>query len=228
MRKHSFLKQTNSFYHIIKLNSSEEKQMSKNREIEAKTLLNKSVYDQITAAFPIKSDFTQENYYFDTADDLLKNHQISLRIRIYATHAEQTMKVPDPNPVQKNFHEVIEINDELTHAQAKKLVAKKHFKFTGNIGAYLDNHFANDQKKLHLFTWSKTRRILMNGPQNCELTLDATSYPDNYQDFELEIENTNPALIQTVLTKLEQEYDFEQTAANTNQSKIARASAHQK
>lgn len=202
--------------------------MSKNREIEAKILLNQSVYDQITAAFPIKSDFTQENYYFDTADDLLKNHQISLRIRIYATHAEQTMKVPDPNPVQKNFHEVIEINDELTHAQAKKLVAKKHFKFTGNIGAYLDNHFANDQKKLRLFTWSKTRRILMNGPQNCELTLDATSYPDNYQDFELEIENTNPALIQTVLTKLEQEYDFEQTAANTNQSKIARASAHQK
>lgn len=202
--------------------------MSKNREIEAKILLNKSVYDQITAAFPIKSDFTQENYYFDTADDLLKNHQISLRIRIYATHAEQTMKVPDPNPVQKNFHEVIEINDKLTHAQAKKLAAKKHFKFTGNIGAYLDNHFANDQKKIRLFTWSKTRRILMNGPQNCELTLDATSYPDNYQDFELEIENTNPALIQTVLTKLEQEYDFEQTAANTNQSKIARASAHQK
>ncbi|MBI1695384.1 CYTH domain-containing protein [Lactobacillus crispatus] len=202
--------------------------MSKNREIEAKILLNKSVYDQITAAFPIKSDFTQENYYFDTADDLLKNHQISLRIRTYATHAEQTMKVPDPNPVQKNFHEVIEINDKLTHAQAKKLVAKKHFKFTGNIGAYLDNHFANDQKKIRLFTWSKTRRILMNGPQNCELTLDATSYPDNYQDFELEIENTNPALIQTVLTKLEQEYDFEQTAANTNQSKIARASAHQK
>ena len=202
--------------------------MSKNREIEAKILLNKSVYDQITAAFPIKSDFTQENYYFDTADDLLKNHQISFRIRIYATHAEQTMKVPDPNPVQKNFHEVIEINDELTHAQAKKLVAKNHFKFTGNIGAYLDNHFANDQKKLRLFTWSKTRRILMNGPQNCELTLDATAYPDNYQDFELEIENTNPALIQTVLTKLEQEYDFEQTAANTNQSKIARASAHQK
>lgn len=28
--------------------------MSKNREIEAKILLNKSVYDQITAAFPIK------------------------------------------------------------------------------------------------------------------------------------------------------------------------------
>ena len=111
--------------------------MSKNREIEAKTLLNKSVYDQINVAFPIKSDFTQENYYFDTADDLLKNHQISLRIRIYATHAEQTMKVPDPNPVQKNFHEVIEINDELTHAQAKKLVAEKHFKFTGNIGTKL-------------------------------------------------------------------------------------------
>ena len=142
-------------------------------------------------------------------------HEIEFISKRYNFDAEQTMKVPDPNPVQKNFHEVIEINDELTHAQAKKLVAKKHFKFTGNIGAYLDNHFANDQKKLHLFTWSKTRRILMNGPQNCELTLDATSYPDNYQDFELEIENTNPALIQTVLTKLEQEYDFERFGKKT-------------
>ena len=202
--------------------------MSKNREIEAKTLLNKSVYDQITAAFPIKSDFTQENYYFDTADDLLKKHHISLRIRIYATHAEQTMKVPDPNPVQKNFHEVIEINDNLSHEQAQKLTAQKQFKFTGNIGTYLDKYFTTEQKELRLFTWSKTHRILLNGPQNCELTLDATSYPDAYQDWELEIENTDPDLIQKIQSQLEQNYHFKQTTANTDQSKIARASAHQK
>lgn len=202
--------------------------MSKNREIEAKTLLNKNVYDKIVDAFPIKQDFVQENYYFDTPDDLLKKHHISLRIRIYAQHAEQTMKVPDPHPVQKNFHEVIEINDNLTHEKAKKLVAQKHFEFQSNIGRYLNDHFAKEKDALSLFTWSKTRRILMNGPKNAELTLDATSYPDGYQDFELEIENNDPQLIDEVQRQLERDYGFKQTAANTNQNKIARASAHRK
>lgn len=202
------------------------KLMSKNREIEAKTLLHRETYQKIVNDFPVKSDFVQENYYFDTPDKLLKKHHISLRIRIYSDHAEQTMKVPDPNPVQRSYHEVIEINDNLTHAQAKELVAKKHFAFHGNIGQYLTAHFAKEQDALSLFTWSKTRRILMNGPQDCELTLDATSYPDGYEDFELEIENDDPVLITKVLTILESTYNFKQDSSNTNKSKIFRASAH--
>lgn len=202
------------------------KLMSKNREIEAKTLLHRETYQKIVNDFPVKSDFVQENYYFDTPDKLLKKHHISLRIRIYSDHAEQTMKVPDPNPVQRSYHEVIEINDNLTHAQAKELVAKKHFAFHGNIGQYLTAHFAKEQNALSLFTWSKTRRILMNGPQDCELTLDATSYPDGYEDFELEIENDDPVLITKVLAILESTYNFKQDSSNTNKSKIFRASAH--
>lgn len=77
--------------------------MSKHREIEAKTLLSKEVYQKITNSFQVKNNFIQENYYFDTPKDFLKKHNISLRIRIYADHAEQTMKVPDPNPVQKEL-----------------------------------------------------------------------------------------------------------------------------
>lgn len=200
--------------------------MSKNREIEAKTLLSEETYQKITKSFPVKSDFIQENYYFDTSDKLLKKHRISLRIRIYSDHAEQTMKVPDPNPVQKNYHEVIEINDDLPRSQAKELVSNKQIYSQGNIGQYLNEHFDLNLKELLLFTWSKTRRILMNGPKDCELTLDATSYPDGYQDFELEIENDNPDLIAEVLNTLENTYNFKQDTNNTNQSKIARASMH--
>lgn len=200
--------------------------MSKHREIEAKTLLSKEVYQKITNSFQVKNNFIQENYYFDTPKDFLKKHNISLRIRIYADHAEQTMKMPDPNPVQKNFHEVIEINDNLTREKAKELIEQKHVIFQGNIGEYITNHFTSEQNKLSIFTWSKTRRILMNGPENCELTLDATSYPDSYKDYELEIENTNPTLIQKVQQILEKDFNFTQTADNTNQNKIARASAH--
>lgn len=206
--------------------------MSKNREIEAKTLLSPKVYQQILAAFPLKQDFVQENYYFDTPDSVLKKARISLRIRIFKDHAEQTMKVPDPHPVQNNFHEVIEINDNLTVQKAKQLVdiAQKEqmLIFSGNIGNYLNEHFLSEQKNLRLFTWSKTHRNLSNGPQNCELTLDETSYPDGYQDYELEIENTNPAMIKVVQQELEKQYQFSQTADNRNQNKIARAAAHRK
>ncbi|KRL91567.1 CYTH domain-containing protein [Lactobacillus kalixensis] len=204
--------------------------MSKNREIEAKTILDKNVYKEMKSAFPIKSNFIQENYYFDTPNKILKEHKISLRIRIYADHAEQTMKVPDLRPIQEKFHEVIEINDDLPLDKAKELVKqakdKNMFTFQGNIGQYLSKHFTNQQKDLQLFTWSKTNRTLSTGPKDCELTLDATSYPDGYSDYELEIENTNPALIKEVLLKLEADFGFKQTVENTNQNKIARASIH--
>lgn len=204
--------------------------MTKNREIEAKTILKESVYNHLKATFPKKADFIQENYYFDTPNWDLKNHNIGLRIRIFTDHAEQTMKVPDTRPVQKKFHEVIEINDNLTLTKARELVKQaqegQSFIFSGNVGQYLQEHFTDLQKHLVLFTWSKTRRILANGPQDCELTLDKTSYPDQYQDFELEIENTDPNLIKQVQTQLEHDFSFKQTKNNTNQNKIARATAH--
>lgn len=204
--------------------------MSKNREIEAKTLLPKNTYDNLCKDFAHKEDFMQTNNYFDTSDQVLKKHQASLRIRIYEDHAEQTLKVPDLDPVQKHFHEVIEINDilDLTHAQNLVDLAKngRNIKFEKNVGEYLDKKFNRKQNKLELFTWSKTHRILANGPENCELTLDATSYPDGYQDFELEIENKNPALIKKVQITLQEKYGFTQTINNQNKNKIARATIH--
>lgn len=183
-------------------------------------------------AFSIKANFDQENYYFDTHDQILKQNNIGLRIRIFKDHAEQTMKVPDLRPVQHNFHEVIEINDNLQLSQAQKLVkqAKEQhiISFKGNVGEYLNKHFAKQKEALQLFTWSKTHRILANGPDNCELTFDMTSYPDGYQDYELEIENTNPAIIKKVQSQLEEKYNFHQTSKNTNQNKIARATLHRK
>ena len=51
--------------------------MTQNREIEAKTILSKTVYQNIVKAFPVKADFKQENYYFDTTKSLLKHHKIA-------------------------------------------------------------------------------------------------------------------------------------------------------
>lgn len=204
--------------------------MSANREIEAKTLLNKQVYAQLKRSFPVKTDFTQANYYFDSPQRNLAAQKIGLRIRLFVDHAEQTMKVPDQRPVQQKFHEVIEINDPLPLKKAQKLIqqAEKGQKilFHGSIGKYLQSHPSLPQNNLRLLTWSKTHRLLANGPQNCELTLDATVYPDHCQDYELEIENPQPSLIKQTQLYLEKRFGFKQTASNTNQNKIARAFQH--
>lgn len=206
--------------------------MTKNREVEAKTILAKDSFTKISQAFPVKADFIQTNYYFDSNEWKLRANSAGLRIRLFADHAEQTLKVPDPNPIQKAFHEVIEINDPLDLDTATSMVSDakegKAVDFTGNVGYFLNQNYPDLMEHLQLFTWSKTRRLLLNGPQGCELTLDQTGYPDGFSDYELEIENTDPQTIKAVQQDLEQKYSFKQTPQNSNQNKVARALKHRK
>ena len=203
--------------------------MSENNEIEAKIILPKTAYSQLYTSFPVKSDFKQENYYFDTNNGLLKQAHISCRIRLFEDHAEQTLKIPGKNPIQHHYHQAIEINDDLKLEKAQDLLKKTEEKgkitFTGSVGDYLKKHFGSETN-LCLQTFSKTHRILAQGPQNCELTFDDTKYPDGFEDFELEIENDNPALIESTLSLLKQQYGLVQNSANTNRAKIARAFSH--
>lgn len=206
--------------------------MSKNREIESKTLLEKAVFSAILRSFPSKKSFTQTNYYFDNDQKTLKNNKISLRIRLYPDKAEQTMKVPAKKLRQENYHEVIEINDNLSLKVAQEIVENSLNGgvtiFGHNCGTYLSNNFPDICQDLTIFSYSKTTRHLLTGPNNCELTLDETSYPDGYRDFELEIENDNPELIKQTLNTLLRQFNFHLNQKNTNQSKIARASLHKK
>lgn len=203
--------------------------MSKNNEIEAKIILPEQIYQQLCGDFNIKTCFTQENYYFDTNNGLLKDNNISCRIRLFDNSAEQTLKVPHQNPVQQKFHEATEINDSLPLEQAQNLIKqsaqRQEISFSGNVGHFLQSHFAA-ASQLHLQTYSKTKRILAVGPQDCELTFDKSQYPDGYQDYELEIENPDPELIKAVLAKLKDKYHIVQNFSNTNQAKIARAFRH--
>lgn len=174
--------------------------MSKNIEIESKTLITQDTYKKMRAAFTSKSDYNQQNFYFDTPNLDLANNESSVRIRVYVERAEQTLKTKDTDPKQDTYHEVVEINDLLSLAQAEQMVqaaqAGEHFTFGGDVGKYLNDHFDKEiVNTLELRTWSKTRRILATGPDNCELTLDMTEYEDGFTDFELEIENDDPKLI---------------------------------
>lgn len=199
--------------------------MSKNREIEAKVSLDKQTYEAIKSAYPVKEDFRQTNTYYDTDKQLLKAHRNALRIRTFADHAEETIKVPSQKQVQDKYHEVIEINDELSLTQARELLQNAALKLDGSVGDYLKKTYPDDWDKIAAFTWSKTHRTLLNGPEDCELTLDHTRYPDGYSDYELEVENPDPATIKRALAVLSEKFAFSAKNAN-NLSKIARASQH--
>ncbi|BDR60218.1 CYTH domain-containing protein [Lactobacillus xylocopicola] len=202
--------------------------MTQSNEIEAKVLLPEKTYHKLCTAFARKSMFNQANYYFDTANGLLKTKRISCRIRLFSDRGEQTLKVPSTNPTQEDFHEAVEVTDELSVQEATSLVERAQhtgsLSFSRTVGDYLRQHF--DQTNLPLQTFSKTHRTLVNGPQNCELTLDETQYPDGYTDFELEIENTDPDLIKLVFQQLQKTYDFSAADTKINQAKIARAFRH--
>ena len=204
--------------------------MSKNIEIESKILLSQKLYQQIITSFTPKNQFEQSNYYFDNQQQTLKKDAISLRIRLYHDHAEQTLKVNPSHKKQNNFQEVIEINDDLTLAEAKYLVNQaQQIMTTGQIANYLQqNYNATLISTLKPQTWSQTNRTLLDGPYHCELTLDKTCYPDGYSDYEMEIENPDPATVQKVLDQLKEQFNLTYDDDQINQSKIKRAYLHKK
>lgn len=207
--------------------------MSKNIEIESKTLIDQATYEKMRDKFASRSDYNQQNFYFDTPSLDLANNDASVRIRIYVDRAEQTLKAKEEKPQQNTYHEVVEINDLLSLAQGEQMVNAaqrgEHFSFGGDVEKYLLEHFGKDiANDLELRTWSKTRRIIAPGPDNCDLTLDMTIYEDGFTDFELEIENDDPQLIKKVLSELEKQFNFKSTPENTNQNKVQRAYSHAK
>jgi len=70
--------------------------MSEVIEIEFKNLLTKNEYTMLLETFNINEQqiFSQENYYFDTADFDLQKYQSALRIRKKKNHYELTLKQP--------------------------------------------------------------------------------------------------------------------------------------
>src|SRR5699024_10119780 len=100
--------------------------MSKNLEIESKTLLDKETYEKMHAASTAKRDFDRKYYYFDTPVFDLKNSITCLRNRILVAHAEQTIKVKETNLKEKKYSERVEINDLLSVAQAEQITQSSY------------------------------------------------------------------------------------------------------
>ncbi|WP_125704083.1 CYTH domain-containing protein [Lacticaseibacillus daqingensis] len=158
----------------------------KQQESEYKVLLTPAQAHAIAAAYAFATPFHQTNTYYDTATGALHQLGLGLRIRQFATHAEQTLKVPTSGP-----RTLTELTDPLTVTQAATLIAQRTLAHPGVVATALAER-AIPLASVHPFAHATTTRQLAPQAEGL-LTLDATCYANGTHDFELEFEFSDPA-----------------------------------
>lgn len=150
--------------------------MSKQLEQEFKTLLPAATAEKLLAHIAFQPPFMQTNRYFDTPDRQLKAQHFGLRTRQFVDHAEQTLKVP-VGPDRR----LLEYTD--TIAGTDLIVG-------GAVATQLQAHEIAFEA-LQVIGQATTTRYL--APQSAGLlTLDHTTYANGHDDWELELEYTDP------------------------------------
>lgn len=183
------------------------------REIEFKTLLTPSEFQKVVAHYQLTpaSRKTQTNHYFDTPKGHLQEHHWGLRIRTYANHGEQTLKVPAA------AGGLWEITDALSLAEADRLVKKGTIKASSNVATKLATINVHP-RDLRLLASLKTARWEFAIPEGL-LALDESWYGSKH-DYELELEVSDPVLGQTAFYELLQSLKL---TYQPGENKISRA-----
>lgn len=190
--------------------------MSIQSEQEFKTLITADQAAALQAALPFAPAFGQANTYYDTADFRLHKAGLGLRIRLFNTRAEETLKLPKgPDRLLE------EMTDPLTVSEARQLIRANSVATHGQIREYL----ASQQilpDNLQQFAAATTWRHLLDVSAG-KLTLDETLYPNGKRDWELELEYTDPAAAQRYWDQTTQQFAI---ALQPVQNKVRRAYAN--
>lgn len=191
--------------------------MSITKETELKTMLPAAVASKMLTAYAWQTPFVQTNHYFDTAGGDLKRAGSALRIRRFADHAEQTLKVR----ATTKERQITEYTDPLSLQQADELIASNTIMPGATVAGELDKLHVFIPE-LRIFASVQTRRRQCPLPAGL-LVLDHSEFADGTDDWELEIEYSDHAAAAKLFAQIARDFDFTQTAS---QNKIARASAH--
>lgn len=194
-------------------------------EIEYKNLLSKYDYNKILNneffQFNKKSysKILQENYYFDTKDQLLKDQKAALRIRKLANRSELTFKVPSGNFL-------METNIPLLDSDLEKILKEKSLSLHSLTDESLDLKLndINDCTIFYLINSFKTLRYEKKVNNNL-LVLDQTRFQNQVIDYELEVEGKVPDDAKNYFNSILEKYSI---PYRENKPKIARAQNNKK
>ena len=153
--------------------------MSTNNEIEFKQILDQDTYSKIYELyFKNQSPFKQTNFYIDTENFKLKQHQAALRIRVKDDMYEMTLKVPAEVGLTEYNHSV--------NIEPKLDMSLQLSQLPKDIKYILEHDFNILENELKVLGNLTTYR-LETDYQNELLVLDKSEYLDK-TDYELEFE----------------------------------------
>lgn len=187
--------------------------MSKEIEIEFKSMLTKNEYETLLRYYNVSDEqfVTQTNLYFDTTDFQLKQHGMGLRIRRFADKAEATLKIPQTIGL-------LEVTDPLTLNEVDEALAKDQFaQQAAEILEQLET-LNIPLSDLHLIGKLITKRAELMISEG-KLALDESWYSEHH-DFELELEVPNSGFDETAFKRLLAKFDL---PYRKTQNKIVRA-----
>lgn len=159
--------------------------MAQEIEIEFKNLLTKNEFELLMQKYNVtfKDFISQENYYFDTTNFLLKGKQSALRIRKKLDKYILTLKQPYEQGL-------LETHQELTEDQASTLLYNEGaIMVDGSVKEAVLSLGINPDE-LQFLGALKTDRIEITDNENI-LVLDHSFYL-NHEDYELEYEVKDP------------------------------------
>lgn len=168
--------------------------MSQQIEHEFKNLVTATEFKRLQQHYPFATPFNQTNLYFDTRTQQLQRLGWGLRLRVFTTHAEQTLKVPFGQD-----RRLQEITDQLPLAQARQVQLSAPSQVSVKLAT---EAITFDQ--LQLIGFAKTQRQQAQLSSGL-LVLDKTVYADGLVDYEIELEvqqtGTSVTAFQALLTK---------------------------
>ena len=158
--------------------------MSQEVEIEFKTQLNKSDYTNLIETYQVTPGdfFTQTNVYYDTPTFALKDLGMGLRIRLFETSAELTLK----SPLADHTTGLLETTDTLTVKQGQALVQSNQILNTGHVAKFLSD-LGIPSEELVIQANLTTKRVEKQLTPTALLVLDESWYHGQH-DYELEME----------------------------------------
>ncbi|KPN97474.1 CYTH domain-containing protein [Lysinibacillus sp. ZYM-1] len=185
--------------------------MTQEIEIEFKNLLTKQQYEQLLQDFHISKNaiHRQTNHYFDTPTQAIRNLQSGLRIRQIGDYYECTLK-------EKNAeHAYLETTDELTAAQAQKMLEGEGF-YAQEVAKKLAIHNIL-LEQLQVFGSLTTDRVEI--PYKEGLLVFDHSYYLQCDDYEVEYEAKDAIKGNAIFDDFLQQYGITKKATD---KKIAR------
>ena len=175
--------------------------MSKEIEIEFKNMLTEQEFQHLIEAFSIKEEqfIKQENYYFETKNFDLKNHQSALRIRKKQNTYTLTLKQPHKKGK-------LETHQVLTQTEADQMMQQKLF-IDGEVKDAIIRMGINPDM-LEYFGTLMTNRAEIEY-KNGVLVFDNSEYL-NINDYELEYEVQDEKTGKEIFLTLLKTYDIPQ------------------